>query len=165
MIDLLHKIQGGAALLLGKTVVNVLHLLLGQRGREHLLDVGNADALLQTADHQKIGQMDPGIPLFDRCGHDFFAHIVVDGGGGHHGIHAHFLGQKAQIAVEQGHHLIHVKIQRGQLVPGGERVLVQIGFPFAHPLDDAFAIVMHSISLAQSPPADRLLRHNSSTGR
>ena len=60
--------------------IGLLQFLLIQAGGDDCLQGGDTEALLERADHDEIGDVPAVILLFDRFGHDLFAHIVVDGG-------------------------------------------------------------------------------------
>ena len=146
--DLLGKILGGGAMPGGVGRIAPADLLLRKAQRDDLLDQRKAQPLLQRADHQQIGQMDPVIALFHRLRHDLGADIVVDGRRRYQILLLLQLRRKIiQIMLQQEDDLLHIKADVWDLLPGGETVSVQIGFPAAKLARHQPLIIIHSVCI------------------
>ena len=82
------------------------------------------------------------LPLF-RGGHDLQADVVVDGGGGDGFVLLVLHGDEVQVLTQQGDDLIHVEADVGQLLPGGELVIVQVILPPLELVGHQFLVVAH----------------------
>ena len=125
------------------SLVDAPHLRLGQSQGQHLLDVGDVHALLQGADHDEVGHMDPGVLLLHRRRHDLQPHVVVDDAGGDGGVAVLVLGQEVQIPLQQHDHLIHIQVHVRQLVPLGQMKILEIVLPSAELGADEVHVVSH----------------------
>ena len=126
-----------------KCIIGRANLFLGRAIGENLLHRRDAKCLLEHANHDKIRQMHPGIALLYGRRQDFHFYIIVDHRRGGDVIRALLPRQEVQILRQQHNHLVHIKLNAGEHVPGRQLVFLQKPFPFAQFFRDECLVVHH----------------------
>ena len=140
---LIHKVLRRFPVLKRVFLVDRAHLVLGESEGDEFLNKRDAQALLQRADDNQVGDVHAVVALFLWLRHDLDAHVVVDGGGSDGLPVLHLRRHVVQIVLQKLYHLIHIQTQIGEFLPFRQPEALQILFPAPELSGNQLFIVRH----------------------
>ena len=141
---------------IAEIIVDAANIVLFQLIGQKRPDFRNGQHLLEHTDDDQIAKVRAVIALFDRRRQHLELDIVVDHGRGQP-LRLGIAKIDAQAVVDHRHHLVHIELQRGQLVVARDAVGVNLLCPglqpflrMGHAKDSSLQCTVLKISITQS---------------
>ena len=127
-------------------VIGAPDLVLRKIAGQQRLQLGQAERLLERANHDQIGDMHAVVALFARLRQKPGADVVVDGGR-RDGLGLLELGRQiVKVLPQKQHDLLHVQPEIRDLLPRGQAIGGEILFPAPQLAYDKVIVEFHKLT-------------------